>query len=43
LLTVNPANSRSIRVVLSNGGVQDGQGTDPASGEVVNRYWIELR
>lgn len=42
LLTVNPANAASIRVVLSNGGIQDGQGTDSISGEVVNRYWIQL-
>ncbi len=41
LLTVNPANTYSKRVVLSNGGVQDGQGVDPVSGEVVDRYWIE--
>lgn len=42
LLTVNPSNIASIRVVLSNGGVQDGQGIDSVSGEVVNRYWIDL-
>lgn len=42
LLTVNPINALSIRVVLANGGVQDGQGVDPITGEVVNRYWIEL-
>jgi predicted acetyltransferase len=42
LLTVNPANSPSIRVVLANGGVQDGQGVDPVTGEIVNRYWIKL-
>lgn len=41
LLTVNPANVWSKRVVLSNCGVLDGQGVDPVSGEVVNRYWIE--
>jgi predicted acetyltransferase len=42
LLTVNPANMHSQRVVLSHGGVPDRQGTDPISGEVVNRYWIDL-
>ena len=42
LLTVNPANAHSIRVVLANGGVEDSQGVDPVSKEVVNRYWIEL-
>ena len=41
LLTVNPANTFSKRVVLSNGGVEDGQGVDPVSGEIVDRYWIE--
>ena len=42
LLTVNPANTLSKRVVLANGGVLDGQGTDPVSGETVDRYWIQL-
>ena len=41
LLTVHPANALSKRVVLANGGVPDGQGTDPISGEVVDRYWID--
>jgi len=42
LLTVNPANTHSRRVVFANGGVQDGQGADPISGEIVDRFWIEL-
>jgi predicted acetyltransferase len=42
LLTVNPTNIISQRVVLANGGVQDGQGADPVSGEIVDRYWIDL-
>jgi predicted acetyltransferase len=42
LLTVNPENTPSARVVLANGGVPDAQGTDPVTGEVVDRYWIEL-
>jgi predicted acetyltransferase len=41
LLTVNPANTFSRRVVLSNGGVEDGQGVDSVLGEVVDRFWIE--
>jgi predicted acetyltransferase len=41
LVTVNPANAASICTVVANGGVIDGQGRDPDSGEVVNRYWIE--
>jgi predicted acetyltransferase len=40
LVTVNPANTASIRVALGNGGLIDGQGRDPDSGEIVNRYWI---
>lgn len=42
LLTVNPTNTLSKRIILANDGVQDGQGTDPVSGEIVDRYWIEL-
>jgi predicted acetyltransferase len=42
LLTVNPVNTISGRVVLANGGVLDQQGTDPISGEIVDRYWIQL-
>ena len=42
LLTVNPANTLSKRVVLANGGAHDGQGVDPVSGEIVDRYWIQL-
>ncbi|HEY4414080.1 MAG TPA: GNAT family N-acetyltransferase [Verrucomicrobiae bacterium] len=42
LLTVNPNNTLSARVVLANGGVADIPGKDPVSGEIVNRYWIEV-
>ena len=42
LLTVNPMNTLSKRVVLANGGVQDKQGADSVSGEIVDRYWIKL-
>jgi predicted acetyltransferase len=41
LLTVSPANVASIRVVLGQGGMLDGQGID-AAGEALNRYWINL-
>lgn len=41
LITVDPANQASIRVALANGGILDGQGHDPHSGHVANRYWIE--
>lgn len=43
LLTVSPMNAHSMRIVLANGGVPDGQGKDTDSEEIVNRYWIELR
>ena len=42
LLTVHPTNTHSTRVILANGGVQDGQGTDPVTGEIVDRFWIDL-
>jgi predicted acetyltransferase len=42
LLTVNPANTPSKLVVMANGGVPDGQGVDPVSGETVDQFWIEL-
>ena len=42
LVTVDPANEPSIRVVLANGGVQDGQGRNADTGAVANRYWIDL-
>jgi predicted acetyltransferase len=42
LVTVNPANAASIRVVLANGGKPDGQGRSADSGDIVNRYWIDL-
>jgi predicted acetyltransferase len=41
LVTVSPANDASIRVALVNGGSLDGQGRNPHTGEVVNRYWID--
>ena len=42
LITVHPFNEPSMRVVLSQGGVLDGQGKDAVSGEITNRYWIEM-
>ena len=42
LITVHPGNEISKRVVMSNGGVPDCPGIDPVSGEVVDRYWINL-
>ena len=43
LLTVDPANAGSTRVVLAHGGTPDGQGVEPETGQVLNRYWIEFR
>jgi predicted acetyltransferase len=42
LVTVDPMNVPSIRVVLANGGKPDGQGRHPQTGAVVNRYWVDL-
>ncbi len=42
LVTVDPMNVPSIRVVLANGGEPDGQGRHPETGKVVNRYWVDL-
>jgi predicted acetyltransferase len=41
LVTVSPTNIPSTRTVLANGGIQDGQGRNPDTEEIVNRYWIE--
>ncbi|MDX9971479.1 MAG: GNAT family N-acetyltransferase [FCB group bacterium] len=42
LLTTTPDNARSIRVIERNGGRFEDAVTDPQSGKVINRYWIEL-
>ena len=42
LITVDPGNAASIRVILANGGVEDAPGRHPESGLPVNRYWIDL-
>jgi predicted acetyltransferase len=42
LITVDPSNEPSIRVVLANGGRTVTQGRHPETGQVVNRYWIDL-
>lgn len=43
LLTVHPDNTISKQIVLACGGVQDGQGQDPVSGAIVDRYWIDSK
>ena len=42
LLTADPANAGSVRVILANGGTPDGQGVEPDTGHVVSRYWVDL-
>lgn len=42
LITCDPDNAASIRVIRANGGAPDGQGTSPDTGRLVNRYWIDL-
>ena len=42
LITVDPDNAASIRVILANGGVPDAPGRHPETGQPVNRYWIDL-
>lgn len=42
LLTVEPTNVPSTRVVLAHGGTPDGQAVEPNTGHVVTRYWIDL-
>ena len=42
LLTVNPGNAPSISVIERNGGRLENIVTDPKTGVVHRRYWIEL-
>ena len=42
LLTVDPDNIPSIKVIEGNGGRFEDIGTDPDTGYKVRRYWIEL-
>jgi predicted acetyltransferase len=42
LLTVDPANTASARVILAHGGVANGQGIDPDRGHPLVHYWIDL-
>jgi predicted acetyltransferase len=43
LLTTERTNLPSIRVIEKNGGAPDGTSISPNTGEVMLRYWIELR
>lgn len=42
LLTTDPDNTASIRVIRANGGTFTGQVPDPAGAGVINQYWIDL-
>lgn len=42
LLTTEPTNLGSIGVILNNGGRFVDTSVSPESGELLNRYWIEL-
>jgi predicted acetyltransferase len=42
LLTVDPNNTPSIRVIERNGGRLENTVTDPETGQRYRRYWIEL-
>ena len=42
LLTTDPDNLASIRVILNNGGRFEDTCLSPLSGEVLNRYWIDF-
>ena len=41
LLTTDPTNLASIRIIERHGGVFAGTSTSPESGERLNRYWID--
>lgn len=42
LLTTDPDNLGSIRVIETNGGYFGGQVRDPDGTELINQYWIDL-
>ena len=42
LLTVDPDNTPSIRVIEANGGRLENTVTDPETGKQFRRYWIEM-
>ena len=43
LLTVDPGNLPSIKVIEANGGRFENTVADPETGKEFNRYWIELQ
>ena len=42
LLTTEPTNLGSIRIIRNNGGVFTDTSVSPNTGRTMNRYWIEL-
>lgn len=42
MLTTNPGNHGSIRVIEENGGTLRAQVPDPDGSDIINQYWIEL-
>ena len=40
LLTAEPTNLGSVRVILANGGVFSGKSISPHTGRAMNHYWI---
>ena len=42
LVTCNPRNIGSARIIEKNGGIRDTDGVHPDTGEANSRYWIEL-
>ena len=43
LITVNPENTPSLRVVEANGGQYHDMSADPETGSKVKRYWIDMK
>ncbi len=43
LLTTDPTNAASIGVIRNNGGTFGGNSVSLESGQLLNRYWIEIR
>ena len=42
LLTAEPTNAGSSRMILASGGVLSDTCVSPNTGRTMNRYWIEL-
>ncbi len=42
MLTTNPGNRGSIRVIEDNGGTLRAQVPEPDGSDIINQYWIEL-